>query len=113
MNQNTAIFWFLVGALISAFAQILLKRGAMQGYLRWARYINIYVMAGYLMLISVTFITVLAYKGVEFKTGPVLAASSYFFVVFLGWAILKEKLTLKRVSGAALIVAGILLFIWN
>jgi small multidrug resistance pump len=113
MNQVAAISLFLVGALVSALAQVLLKRGALLGYSRIRRYINIYVISGYFMMLSVTMINVWAYRGVEFKVGPVVGGMSYFFIIFLSWAIFNEKLTYKRISGAALIVAGILLFIWK
>lgn len=110
MSQAFAVFLFVLAGLLTAAAQVFLKLGALGKYPGLRQYLNPYVVSGYLLLLLVTSLTVWAYQGVEFKAGPILASISYCFVVLLGWLVLKERLSAKRVGGALLIVLGMVVF---
>jgi uncharacterized membrane protein len=61
------------------------------------------------MLLS-TILTIIAYREVELKHGPILESAGYIFVLVLSWMILKEKITLNKFIGTVLIIGGIILF---
>ena len=51
-----------------------------------------------------------AYKYVPLSSGPILESTGYIFVAVLGYFVLKERFTKKKVIGMALIIFGILFF---
>ncbi|MBD5544382.1 MAG: EamA family transporter [Lachnospiraceae bacterium] len=100
---------FLVSVLIASISQVLLKKSAMKHYAyKFGDYLNPYVICAYGLLFFSMFLTVLAYRGVELKTGPVIEATSYIYVAILSAVFLKEKITNKKKLGLLIIIIGIL-----
>jgi multidrug transporter EmrE-like cation transporter len=77
---------------------------------RASEYINIYVIGSYFILLISTILTVIAYRGVELKNGPVIEGSGYIFIIILSRIFLGEKVTAMRITGTLLIIFGIIIF---
>lgn len=109
MNNGT---WFLVaGVFIAACSQILLKKSALQEretilqeYLNWR------VIKGYLMMVVSTVLTILAFRTMDYKNGPVIESLGYVFIMILSRFLLQEKITKKKIIGNLLILAGIFIY---
>lgn len=104
--------WFLVaGVFIASCSQILLKTSAMQHQDTLLKeYLNWRVVTGYLLMVLSTILTILAFRGIDYKNGPVIESLGYIFVMVLSRLLLKEKLTKKKVLGNVLILIGILVY---
>lgn len=61
------------------------------------------------MVIS-TILTIIAFKGLDYKNGPIIESLGYVFILFLGKWFLQEKITKKKIIGNGLILFGILVF---
>jgi drug/metabolite transporter (DMT)-like permease len=109
LDKYSAIFLFSV--FIASCAQIMLKISADKGHAGHIReYINPWVMGAYTILFASTILTVIAFRGVELKYGPILESFGYIYVLLLSWILLKEKATPNKIAGIALIIAGVCLF---
>lgn len=107
------IYWLMLvlSVTVASFSQILLKKSAAKEYDNIIReYLNPYVIIGYGMMVISTILTIIAYRGVEYKNGPVIESLGYLLVMFLSFAFFKEPITKKKVMGNVLILLGILVF---
>lgn len=105
------ILFMLGSVVVASVSQILLKKAAKKHYINVIReYMNIWVVGGYFLMIISTLLTVLAYKGLDYKNGPVIEALGFPFVTILSYFIFKEKLTVKKIWGNILILIGIFVF---
>lgn len=101
---------FLSAVFISSVSQILLKKSAMKQYTyRWGEYLNPLVISGYGLLFLSMFLTIFAYRGVDLKTGPVIESVSYIFIAVLSALFLKEKISMRKALGLAVIMAGVVI----
>lgn len=111
MSRELAILVMLLAGGVTAVSQVILKvsarRKAPTGL---AEYLNPHVLTAYFLLLGATFLSVIAFRGIEYKLGPMLGLSSYVFVLVLGVLFLKEPMTMKKIMGNFLIVAGIVIF---
>lgn len=104
------ILVFLSASLISAFSQILLKISARTTYRSWIyEYLNVRVITAYAIFFAATLITVYCYKVIPLSVGAMLEASGYVFVTVLGRLILKEKVSMQKIGGMALVVTGVII----
>lgn len=106
-------YWLaLFGAvLLSAASQMLLKRGAKEKYDSVIKeYLNVWVISGYFLLAASTLCVIFAYKGVDYKNGPVIEALGFPLVMLLGRLIYSEKLTKNKLIGMAVIIAGVVVY---
>ena len=102
---------FIAGVFISSVAQIILKKSAEMEYPSKIReYLNVRVIVGYLIFFGATLCAVYAYKVVPLSYGPILESSGYIFVAVLSWIFIKEKISLQKGIGIAIIIAGIILY---
>lgn len=62
------------------------------------------------MMVLSTILTILAFREIDYKNGPVIESLGYIFVMVLSRLLLKEKLTKKKVLGNVLILIGILVY---
>ena len=112
--MNTKLLFTLIlllGFLVSAFAQILLKKSAQKEYeSRIKEYLNPYVIISYAIFFGATFCTIIAYKEVDLSFGPILGTTEYIFVALLSKFILKEHISLKKFIGLAVIIGGIIIY---
>lgn len=101
----------IVSVLIASISQILLKKSAEITYPSLLKeYLNFYVVFGYGMMVISTVLTIIAFKGLDYKNGPIIESIGYLFVMLLSWKFLNEKITKKKIIGNALILIGIVIF---
>lgn len=112
MQNTTGFFLYLLSVVIASCSQILLKKSAMKQYTSFIReYLNPYVIIGYGMLFGSMILTILAYKGIEFKNGPIMESLGYVLVIIMSRFIFKEKITRSKVLGTLLILIGVTVFV--
>ena len=105
------IIIFLSSVIIASFSQILLKKSAAKRYSSiLEEYLNPKVIVAYGLFFASTLLTIFAYKKVPLSMGPVLEATGYIWVAVLGWAILRERISRKKLIGLGVIIIGVLIF---
>jgi len=113
MNSRVWLFTgvYLIGVLIAAISQILLKKSAGVQCEKWYQeYLNLRVICAYFILFCSTICTVIAYKDLPLSMGPILGALEYLFVPVLGRVLLKEQFNKKKVLGLVVIIIGVILY---
>lgn len=109
--MNIYFFLGIVSVTIASFSQVLLKKGAMNKYDSFIKeYLNVWVITGYGMLFVSVFLTMLAYRGMDFMNVPVLEAVSYVLVPILSYFFFKEALTRRKMIGILCILTGIIIY---
>ncbi len=106
-------YWIFLCAsvVIASFSQVLLKKSARKKYSSFIKeYLNLYVITGYLMMAVSTVLTIIAYKEIAYKNGPVIESLGYILVMFLGLIFFGEKITVRKIVGNTLILIGIIVF---
>ncbi|MDD4028726.1 MAG: EamA family transporter [Caldisericia bacterium] len=102
---------FTCAVIIAAHCQILLKMSANKHHAsKFKEYVNPLVMVAYIFLFLSSFLTILAYKSIPLKEGPVIQSLGYIIVLFLSTVILKERVSKKTLLGTIVIVIGIFIF---
>ena len=105
------VFIYVFSVFISSISQIILKSSADKKYdSKIKEYLNAPVIIAYGLFFLSTVVTVLAYKYVDLSLGPVLEATGYIWVTLLGYLILKEKVSRKKLLGLVVIIVGIIVF---
>ena len=107
------IHWLslIASVVIASFSQILLKKSALRKYDSIIKeYMNPYVIIGYGMMVVSTLLTIFAYRGIEYKNGPVVESLGYILIIVLSSLFLKESLTRRKLIGNGLILLGIYVF---
>ena len=109
-------FWaniciMLFGVIIAALSQILLKKAAMRTYRRWIdQYLNPVVIFAYFIFFLSSFCSVVALRVLPLSLTPVWNSAAYVFVTLFAYLIMKERPGKRKLTGLAIILAGILLF---
>lgn len=102
---------FLLGTFLASVSQVMLKMAALREYdTPLAEYLNPLVIIAYAIFVGTTILGILAYRGIPLSMGPVLQATSYFYVTFFGIRIFGESMTRRRWLALALILAGICVY---
>lgn len=102
---------FIVSVLVSSISQVMLKSSANKDHGGGIKeYLNPTVIIAYGLFFLATLITVFAYKVVPLSMGPILESSGYIFVAVLSVAVLKERMSRKKLIGMLLILIGVALF---
>ena len=110
-NKLLYVAVFLISVLVSSVSQIILKKSANKTYdSKIKEYMNFPVIFAYGLFFMSSLLTVFAYKYVPLSMGPILEATGYIWVSVLGYLILKEKMSGKKVLGLLIIIAGIIVF---
>ena len=101
----------VLGVFISSVAQILLKKSAEKSYPNRIReYLNVRVIVGYIIFFAATLCAVYAYKVIPLSYGPILESTGYIFVAVLSWIFIKERISLRKGVGIAIIIIGIVIY---
>lgn len=109
--MNVYFLLYFSSVTVASVSQLLLKKSAMKTYDSfWKEYLNPYVVAGYGMLFLSMFLTVLAFRGMDYKNGPVIESLGYVMVLLLSWLFFGEKLTKKKIVGTCCILVGMIVF---
>jgi drug/metabolite transporter (DMT)-like permease len=102
---------YLTGTFVSAASQILLKLSATQKHKGIiAEYLNVKVVSAYIFFFGATLCTVFSYRWMPLSWGAILDSFGYFFITILSILFLKERLTIKKVSGMIVIILGVILY---
>ena len=102
---------YILGVIISALAQILLKKSAdVKRESKLKEYLNFKTIFAYGIFFGATLCTVFAYKYVPLSMGPILGTTEYVFVAILSYYLLKEKISKKKLIGLITIILGVLIF---
>ncbi len=102
---------YILGVIISALAQVLLKKSAdVERKNKLKEYLNFKTIFAYAIFFGATLCTVFAYKYVPLSMGPILGTTEYIFVAILSYFLLKEKISKKKLIGLITIVIGVLIF---
>ena len=103
---------YLVGVIISAFSQVLLKKSAddtkKDSFIK--QYLNLKVISAYAIFFLATFLSIYAYKVIPVTLGAILGTLEYGLVAILGYVFFKEKLSPKQIIGILLIITGIIIY---
>lgn len=113
MNNNVLIYSgiYILGVIISAYAQVLLKKSAdIKRDNKLKEYLNFKTIFAYSIFFGATLCTVFAYKYVPLSMGPILGTTEYIFVALLSLWILKEKISKKKLFGLVTIIIGVVVF---
>ena len=111
MSELTLFILIAVGSVaVSSVSQLMLKISANKKYpSRVAEYLNPLVICAYVLFFAATLITVYAYRVIPLSLGPIIEALGYVFIAIIGFAILRENITRKKVLGMVLIVLGVVI----
>ena len=102
---------YLFGVFISAVSQVLLKKEAMKPHeSTLSEYLNPRVIIAYAVFFAATLMTIYAYKAVPLSLGPILEATSYFYVMVFGAVFFAERPTKLKVLAIGLIILGIVIY---
>ena len=105
------IVLMVIAELIASSSQILLKKSAEKKYGSVIReYLNALVIAGYGMLVVSMLICIICYQGLPYMGVVVMEPIGYIIVMFLSRLVFKEKITVRKICGMVLILAGIMVF---
>ena len=100
-----------MSVIVASLSQILLKKSANKKYDNIIKeYLNFNVIVGYGMMVVSTILTIIAFKGIAYKNGPVIESLGYILVMVLSCVFFSEKITSKKVVGNILILLGIFIF---
>lgn len=101
----------LFSVFISSVSQILLKKAANRTYeTPLKEYLNPLVVGAYGLFFCSVILTMLALKYVPLSMSPILESTGYIFVSVMGYILLKERFTRRKLCGFALILAGVIIF---
>ena len=104
------VFIYVFSVFISSVSQIILKKSADRKYdSKLKEYLNPLVITAYGIFFLATLVTIYAYKGIPLSLGPILETTGYLWVSLLGYFILKEKISSRKILGLAVVIAGIVI----
>jgi len=110
-EYGVSVIILLISVLVASVSQIMLKVSANREHeTRIKEYLNPLVIAAYIMLLGSTVLTMLALRHLPLSHQPLYESASYIFVSVMGFLLLKERFTKKKLLGLALILAGIFIF---
>lgn len=102
---------YLLGVFIASVSQVLLKKASGRKYKNAIEeYLNPMVMLAYALLFITTFMTIFAYREVPLSWGPILEATSYFYVTTFGVLVFKEQFNSKKAIALGFIMLGIVVY---
>lgn len=105
------ILLLVLSVLVASISQIILKKSSLEEHTSFIKeYLNMKVIIGYSMMIISTILTILAFRGLDYKNGPIIESIGYIFVMALSRIFLKEKITKKKIIGNVIIMIGIVVF---
>ena len=109
--MNKYHFFVIITAFLASVSQILLNISTNKPHKsKLFEYLNPYVITSYGILFVTLVVNNYLLRFVELNELTAIASVTYVFVLILSKIILKEKITLKKILGNLLIVAGIVVF---
>jgi len=109
-NKWLFVILFLISVFLSSVSQVILKKSANKTHASAIKeYLNVQTIGAYALFFLSTLLTVYSYKGVSLSMGPILETTGYIWVSLLGFLLLKEKISKKKLAGLGLIIVGIII----
>ena len=106
------VLFLLFSNFVGAVSQVLLKKSAMESHKCFIyEYLNVKVIAAYLLFFAAVFIDLMALKIVPVSYVPIIEASSYIFAIILSRVFFGYKINLRQAAAIALIIAGIAIYV--
>lgn len=103
----------LVSVFVACCSQVLLKKAADSNYKNWlAQYLNKRVILAYALFSLSAFVSMYVLRFIPLSLAVILESAGYIFTAVLSYTLLKERLNKKQLAGMALIIFGIILFIF-
>lgn len=110
-NMTYSVILLLISVFISAVSQILLKKATYKHYdTKLREYLNPCVIIAYGMFFVSTILTMLALKVVPLSMQPMLESTSYIYVSVMGYFLLKERFSKRKILGICVILLGIFVY---
>ena len=101
----------MTATFISAVAQVMLKKAALNRCLTGARqYLNPLVITAYGFFLGATLLTVWSLRVLPLGVVAVLDSASYLYATFFGMALFGEQMNKQKMAALLLILAGIFVF---
>lgn len=101
----------IFSGVLSSFSQILLKKSAAgKKETTLSEYLNIRVIVAYGITFICMLLTIIAFKGIPYKYGPVLESLTYIYIMILSRLFIGEKITKNRLLGNIMIAVGVIVF---
>lgn len=113
LSKSTIIYAsaILLGTFISSITQVVLKKESLKKKDNiFQEYLNAPVIISYIIFVLTTLLSVFAYRGIPLSAGPILEATSYFYITFFGVKIFHEKISMMKIAVLFLIVIGIIVY---
>ncbi|MBE5826501.1 MAG: multidrug ABC transporter [Butyrivibrio sp.] len=108
---NVFFIIMIFAELLASTSQILLKKSAQKEYPSFIKeYLNILVIGGYGLLVLSMVLSIFCYGGLGYMGVVVMEPMAYIMVMILSRIVFKEKITIRKVAGVVLILAGIIVF---
>jgi multidrug transporter EmrE-like cation transporter len=110
--MNVFYIVVVIGVILSAYSQILLKKSTFDVHKsKIYTILNAKVLVAYSIFFIVLFVNIVALKfGVAVKDMPILESLGYVFVPIFSYLSLSEKLAWKNILPILLIIVGIIIF---
>lgn len=100
-----------MAVVMTSLSQVMLKKAAMKPRKSWIyEYLNPLVISAYILAFGALPLMSESMKVVSLSLGGVIEATGYVIVMVLGVLLLKEKITLKKMIGASLIILGAIVY---
>lgn len=113
-NLGVSIVILQASVLISAISQIILKKSAQKQYPSVLKeYLNLRVIIAYGLFFVSTILTIIALRVVPLSLQPILESTSYIYVSIMGFFLLKEHFTKRKVLGLICILLGVMIYSVN
>ena len=107
----TYIILMVFCELLSAISQLLLKKSATEAHTSaWREYLNLNVIAGYVILIGTMFLVIYCYGKMGYMNVIIIEPLGYVFELLLSRIIFHEPLHWRKCLGSGLILVGIYIF---
>ena len=108
-----AIMLAILGIILTALAQVLLKKGAAQAKNRpiIMTWFHPLVLGGYALLGIVTLFNLAAFRVLPLKTSVILLPWTFVLVTVFSRLFLGERLRREQIAAALLILAGLVIFV--
>lgn len=110
--MNNRVFYILLlilTCLISAVSQVFLKKAAQKDYSSFLRqYLNVQVVAAYIMFFLVIVGNTFVLKYIPLTVmNPIAETLPYILSIFFGYFFFNEKINIRKICGAVIIIIGI------
>lgn len=111
MSNEMHSLIMLTSVLIASLSQIGLKIASNKKHDSLIKeYLNPWVIGSYGLFLLSTLLTVVAMRVISVSRAMVLESAGYLFVTFFSFVFLREKCSLKKLLGIALILLGIAVY---